>query len=234
MNDGIGLAARYSFPPNRKGYCGNASFQTALAACDTERMGAELEKFRAHNAYLTLIARENKKGKFDKDVVEAFWIGNSLLENVSERALARFIKEELFPRGSARALALADSVPDGALPHHSFNALYVHFVTDAVKRSVENYDSCCVSCGKVLSVSEKKAVIRRNSISADKGGMFILKQVECPVAFERDGSRFVEPCEGDVISVHWGMALEKLSPKRVKNLERYTRINIDACNRGSR
>jgi len=233
--DAISLAARYAFPPNRRGYCGKASFQGALAACDTEKISAELGKFRAHNAYLSLIARENKKGKFDKDVVEAFWIGNKLLENVPQQALARFIREELFPRRSAaRALALADSIPDGALPHHSFNALYVNFVTDSVRRSVENYDSCCVTWGTVLSVSGKKAELMRGSVSADADGRFFLKPVKCVVALERDGFRFVEPREGDVVSVHWGMAIEKLSRKRAESLERYTRINIDACSKGSR
>jgi hydrogenase maturation factor len=43
--------------------------------------------------------------------------------------------------------------------------------------------------------------------------------------------RFVDsPSIGDILSVHWGMAIEKLSSKRVHALERYTKMNIEACN----
>ncbi len=231
--NGAGLAARYGFPPNSLGYCGKDSFTEALrghlAGGDTGAVETELKKFKAHFAYLSLIARENGKKPFDPDVVEAFWIGNGLLDNVSRESLRSFIVKDLFSPGSSRASGLARSLPEGLLPHHSFNSLYIRFLSDSVERSVENLDSCCITWGKVLSVSKNSVSMMRNSISSDGKG-FVIRPVECTVMLEKNGIRFLDDVsEGDVLSVHWSMAIEKLSEERVNNLERYTKINVAAC-----
>jgi hydrogenase maturation factor len=244
--NGIRLAACYAFPPNSRGYCGKSSFpavlRSSLQAAGAARDAAlapELKCFKAHYAYLSLIARENRMEPFDREVVEAFWIGNRLLDNVSHDALRSFMTRDLFKvdgsigaKGRARAEKLAASLPEGMLPHHSFNPLYIRFVSDSVERSVENLDSCCITWGRVLSVSPESATLMRNSIAIDAQGRFIIRPMESKVSLESCGMRFVDDAaEGDVLSVHWGMAIEKLSPERAAALERYTRMNVDVLAR---
>ena len=234
--NGAGLAARYAFPPNRHGYCGSSSFRPALrdflrGKKPPKSLEPELKKFRTHYAYLILIARENGLRPFDPEVVEALWIGNSLLENVSERALRSFIRD-LFPSDPSRVKELVGGLPDGVVPHHSFNALYINFVTDAVEKTTENYDSCCVTAGEIVSLSQKSALVRRFSIARDKDG-FYLGTVADEVALERNRVRLVEPVSaGDLVSVHWGMAVQKLSRNEFEALKKYTRMNLDAVNSG--
>ncbi|MFH0885004.1 MAG: DUF6390 family protein [Candidatus Micrarchaeota archaeon] len=231
--DGAELASLYAFPPNRHGYCGTRGFCATLRKFQEGKTGShalrsELARFCPHYAYLSLIARESGLQPFDKEVVRAFWTGNSLLESVRQGALRSFIEKDLFKgKQPTRARRLCDGLPPGILPHHSFNVLYVNFVSNVVPRTVRNYDSCCVTSGKVLSISGKNAAILRRSIGYDGG--FVIKEKESQVSLERGGMRFVsEVKKGDVVSVHWGMIIEKLGRKDERLLNEYTLKNMRA------
>lgn len=226
--NGAELAARYAFPPNSLGYCGRKEFCSALRSGRAAGLKSGLRKFRAHYAYLSLIARANGMGPFDRNVVEAFWIGNRLLASVSPAALRRLIARLI--KDKVRARRLIARLPRGVLPHHSFNSLYVNFVTDSVRRSVKNYDSCCVTAGRVLSVGPRRAKVRRFAI-AREGGRFHLGQKTCSVLLEKGGIRLAGRLRpGDLVSVHWGMAVQKLRPRDCEALKKYTMINLGACN----
>jgi hypothetical protein len=233
--DGSELAARYAFPPNRLGYCGKGSFHSVLLEYSRGKAGAgdlriELCRFQAHHAYLSLIARENGLNPFDKEVVRAFWIGNRLLESVRPGALRKFIAKDLMKgEQAARARKLCAHLPEGILPHHSFNVLYINFVSRAVPRTIRNFDSCCITSGKVRSVSGDSAIVMRDSIGYDSG--FIIKPKKSAVSLSRGGMRFLPDVEkGDALSVHWGMAIESLSQKNERLLKEYTIKNIRAIN----
>jgi len=234
--NGAELAARYAFPPNELGYCGTPSFRSILDGClaGERKAGAlenELKKFHAHYAYLSLIARENDRKPFDPDVVKAFWLGNGLLLNVSRKALRQFIVRDLFGGKQKSARKLAENLPEGMVPHHSFNVLYINFVTDKVEKTTKNYDSCCIACGRVLSVSGTGARVERDSIILDEAGRFAIRQKTQTIALEQKGVRFVRPVRaGDLVSIHWGMAIQKLGLKDATALNRYTRMNMDAIN----
>lgn len=235
--NGAELAARYAFPPNNLGYCGGASFCSVLrdyldGVQGSDALERELKKFRAHHAYLSLIARENGLKPFDLEVVKAFWTGNGLLRNVSRKALRQFIVRDLFAgKQKTRAKKLAENLPEGLVPHHSFNALYINFVTDKVRKSADNFDSCCVTAAKVLAISGNKAKVNRGSIALDEAGRFVIRQKIQTVALGRKGIRLIgKPETGDLVSVHWGMAIQRLGLKDAAALDRYTRMNMDAIN----
>lgn len=224
------IAAKYSFTPNSLGYCGTPSFVSLLQSGDREKIASELRKFHPHYAYLSLIARENGRRPFDEDVVRAFWIGNELLENVSHDSLKRFIARELLP-GQERAKRLSEGLPEGLLPHHSFNSLYINFVTDKVDKTIRNFDSCCVLPGKVLSVRGNGLQVERDCI---EDGPSMGKKKES-VSLELNGTRFIDAVrEGDLVSVHWGMAIELLSPDQADSIFRYTKRNADIVRQTSK
>ncbi len=225
------IAAKYSFTPNSLGYCGTSSFVSLLQSGDNEKTMEELKKFHPHYAYLCLIARENQKQSFDDDVVRAFWTGNELLENVSHNSLKEFIINELFPPGHPRAEELSKNLPEGLVPHHSFNSLYINFVTDKVEKSIKNFDSCCVLPGKVLSVQGNSLQVERYSI---EDGPSIGKKQES-VLLEFNGTRFIESVQaGNLISVHWGMAIELLTNEQADSILKYTKRNADVLRKLSK
>ncbi|MFH1521240.1 MAG: DUF6390 family protein [Candidatus Micrarchaeota archaeon] len=223
----------YAFPPNNLGYCGGNSFTNVIQSClnrgkTTKKLERELKKFKAHYAYLSLIARENNLKPFDLDVVNAFWIGNSLLENVPYNSLQKFLTNNLFPKNSVRGKFLARNLPKGLVPHHSFNSLYVNFVTEKVAKTKKNFDSCCVTSGKILSVTGKKAKINRFSISGH--GKLTINRKISTIDLVRNSVQFTKPKKGDIIAVHWGMAVDKLSKEDENLLLKYTQKNIDVLN----
>ncbi len=233
--EGAELASYYAYPPNRRGYCGTRGFCQALRKFQSGKTGpgairAELAGFSAHYAYLSLIARENGLDPFDTDVVRAFWTGNRLLESVRASALRSFIEKDLLKgKQPARARRLCDNLPEGILPHHSFNVLYVNFVSNAVPRSVRNFDSCCITSGKVISADGGKATLLRRSIAYDGG--FAMREKLSKASLERGGMRFVSGLKnGDAVSVHWGMIIEKLGRKDERLLDEYTLKNMSAIN----
>src|SRR3989344_7978965 len=98
--DGILRCSRYSFGPNRLHYCGpdvNAELQAEIEAANPNpHLVAILREFKTLFPYLKLIASANNiVDPFDARVVEAYWLGNELLENVGRDRLRQFLVDEI-------------------------------------------------------------------------------------------------------------------------------------------
>jgi len=96
--DGALLAARYAFMPNKLRYCGgdnNANlFDHVVAGESDPDLKNLLEEFATMFPYLKFIAQANKiADPFNYRVVEAYWLGNDLLENVSMNKFYDHLKE---------------------------------------------------------------------------------------------------------------------------------------------
>src|SRR4051795_947636 len=130
--DGMVRFIRYGFMPNRLRYCGGDEnrllFDHAVEQVVDGGLAGHLKKFTGALPYLKLIARANGiPDPFDPRVVDAYWIGNSLLDHVEVRQLydsllARFGQQL---QGRTRDLVLGKA-PAGARAHHSFHVLDVH------------------------------------------------------------------------------------------------------------
>ena len=239
--EGLELSAAFALAPNSKSYCGKPSFRKAFAAYLREKNGktrAALEKslkrFTAHYAYLQLIASSNGRKPFDRRVTEALWVGNSLLEKVPKENIAALIAKEFSGRGklpAKTARALAASLPDGFVPHHSFHVLYLHTITGVIEPSVKNADSCRISWGTVVSTDRESAVIRSQKLVRKEGKLSLvscLKRMKlCCAGINLTGGI----AKGDIVACHWGFAVMRLSKPQAVRLEKYTRANIAAAAR---
>jgi hypothetical protein len=142
--DGLKLACMYSIVTNKLGYCGPKGgyreLEKYVAKGDNEKeTGAVLKKYESLYPYLELISEHNDRNVFDYDVVDAYWIGNSLLENVPVTALRAMIALEFPKRGLPARFAekLAEKTPEEALPHHSFHVLHIYTITGRLSRGNE-------------------------------------------------------------------------------------------------
>ncbi len=208
--DGIELASRYAAPPNSLGYCGPRTYREDLLSKDPERIRESLTKFHAHYSYLNLIADFHGRDPFDLEVVRAFWTGNDLLE-IPADVLSEFITKKLMP-GNPRAEKLSH-VPEGLVPHHTFNVFYIKFVSDSVPRTAETFDKCMVSFGKYIG----KNRISRFSLNENFRLVEKVEEIQSPMELE----------PGDLVSCHWGAVIERLSPSDYGMLEKYTRRNLE-------
>ena len=239
---GAEISGRFALPPNSLSYCGARGFRRAFAAflknrTNSSRAAVEgsLRLFRAHYAYLSLIAKASRRQPFDAKVAEALWIGNPLLGEVRRGDLQKLIMGEfsgpgLLPR--KKAFALASSLPRGALPHHSFHALYVHTISGVIAPSLKNADSCMVHWGRVISASPGSALVQSQRL-ARKNGRLCLVPCRRTLRLSCAGIALLPRLRaGDVVASHWGVAVMKLSGRQAANLESVTRRNIRAVNSG--
>ena len=228
---------RYGFMPNRLRYCGGNEnrllFDHAIERVVDGGLEQPLRAFSGALPYLQLIARANGiADPFDGRVVDAYWIGNSLLDRVEVRQLyeslaARFGKQL---QGRTRDYVLGKA-PAGARPHHSFHVLDVHSRVGELSHSLLTMDNCRISWGTVTAVEGGELTVDRAALTLQAGKLVLSVPQSERVVRQWDGRGFVDDVAvGDVVSIHWGWACEVLTAAQAERLERYSRHHLALAN----
>jgi poly-beta-hydroxybutyrate-responsive repressor len=228
----------YSFMPNRLGYCGpdqnSLLFQYGIAGEADPGLPPVLTKFLGPLPYLrTIASAAGIADIFDDRVVEAYWIGNSLLDHVNARELdttlrARFAKE-LSPKLMEM---VAGKVPQGARPHHSFHVFDVWRQVGRLEGNVlATMDNCRIGWGRVKSVDGATVLVDRQPLIMQEGKL-ALGPTETSQALRLfDGRGFVTTLTpGAMVSLHWGWVCEQISEDQARALERYTGQHLAIAN----
>jgi hydrogenase maturation factor len=239
---------RYAFAPNYYHYCGPDTrgdlgeyLQRELA---DGGLVEYLSKFETLYPYLRAIAAANGiSDPLDKRVVEAYWVGNGLLEKVSERDVFKALTEfqHLPKRLPKKEMGwLLPKIDRRARLHHSFHVFNVFARTGhhTVKQTVETMDECRVSWGKVtnsnfkFSISNQfsnlKLTIKSQKIGYEKGKMEMRPAVREVMVLDEPLAKRLKP--GDWVSVHWGFVCDKLTAPQVRQLEKYTLHHLKLAN----
>jgi len=233
MHEGSLLFARYALMPNRLGYCGGDEWEALLGYC-LEGRGDEgllhlIRQFQAAYPYLQFIARATGIGDpLHPRVVEAYWLGNELLERVEGREFYRFLEERFASRIPPRLRRyVLGKVPQGARPHHTFHVLEVGLRTGVLKESLEALDRCRISWGEVREVQGELAVVRYRPLVLREGRLALGEPVEERASFRLRGRGYLEGLKpGDLVSLHWGWICDRLTPRQAQHLERQTRHHL--------
>jgi hypothetical protein len=228
---------RYGFMPNHLRYCGGDDNRALLdygtAGVTDGGLRELLGRFTGALPYLQLIARANRiADPFDARVVEAYWLGNELLEGVEVRQLYDAILERFGKQlqGRTRDLVLGKA-PAGAHPHHSFHVLDVHSRVGDLPATVETLESCRVSWGRVRGVERAELIVDRRPLRLVGGKMALGEPHRERVMRQIDGRGFADNAVvGDWVSLHWGWVCEVLTERQRANLERYTRHHLAIAN----
>jgi hypothetical protein len=171
--------ARYAFAPNYYHYCGPDQNRTILdyindSAVD-EGLIREIKEFHVLYPYLNHIAHANKlKDPFDPRVVDAYWIGNSLLDQIPVTQTIHHvtIDQNLKSKISKKAMKwIVDTIPKGAKLHHSFHVFTVFHRSGhaMVDHTVETMNECRIGWGKVISKIKDQKSTRSTPRSEDRG-----------------------------------------------------------------
>ena len=228
---------RYGFMPNRLQFCGGPENETllgyALEGVVDPGLSPLLRRFTGALPYLQLIARSNGiADPFDRRVVEAYWLGNELLEGVEVRQLYDSLRERFGKQLSPRMIELvAGKAPAGAHLRHSFHVLDVHSRVGAIENSLETMDNCRISWGKVVRLSGAELVVERQPLVLFEGKLTVGQAKTEPAPRQIDNKGFVDAVEpGDWVALHWGWVCEVLDARHLANLERYTRHHLQLAN----
>ena len=230
--------------PNSLGYCGPDDRGTILHHLETGKGGEELvstlKEFEAAYPFLRLIARTTGREVFDYSVPEAYWIGNGLLERVPVPDFYRFSHRELKGRKPAEVRRVFKELGGRAVPHHSFHVMTTYASSSladgpsvsntASDRIAQLIDDCRISWGRVLEVRPKTLRVGYTPVKLDGGKLAMGKPATKTVNYNREVTPFGRVKAGDAVSLHWGYACEVLTPGQLRNLKRYTSLDMELTN----
>ncbi len=187
MIDGVSRCARYSFGPNRLHLCGPDANREVLAylteGVTDGGLTHLLKKFNTLYPYLESIAHANNiNDPFDARVVEAYWLGNKLLDSIQPQLFYRHLtdvlqlKKRLKPREfkfltdklSAFIRVNIRDYPRRPLArmHHNFHVFNVWQRTGhaETEHTLESMDKCRVSWGKVTLIDGPFITVMRQPL----------------------------------------------------------------------
>ena len=166
------LFARYAYPPNALGLCGADVQRTLLeygAARESDGGLAELARtFEGAWPYLELIAGASGiDDPLDPRVVQAYWVGNELLDRVDPGGSSNHIDDRFRGRLGRARDHVYDAAGAGAVPHHCFHVFRGLPVarppaSGIVDEPLRILDQCRTTPARVLAV-DGETVERRSA-----------------------------------------------------------------------
>jgi hypothetical protein len=240
MVPGPVVFARYAYPPNALGYCGPADpaglLGEAVDGGDVHGLAQRAAGFSGAWPYLQVIAAANGiADPLDARVVDAYWVGNRLLDAVAAPTLAAMVGErfDVRRRGDTGPGATAAA---GGTAHHSFHVFAVYPWLDLLRAGIEGpplavLDRCRIRSGTVEAVTGDVARVRSAPLCF-RGSSLVLGAEEVEeVRRSADGVGFVHDLSpGDSVSMHWDWVCERLSPARRLRLEANTARTLALVN----
>lgn len=236
------LFARYAYPPNELGYCGPSDHRALLD------YGAEgvvdpglvqlAQGFAGAWPYLEFIGRASGVGNpLDPRVVEAYWLGGPLLDAIDLRTFGKAIEERFRGRAGNRWQYLAEAIPHGAVPDHSFHVFGVYpwvglLHTGRAASPLEHLDRCRIRWGQVVSVDGDQVTVRSRPLTYD--GLDIGLGAPRPETARRSvsGTGFLDGITpGDWVSLHWGWVCDRLGRRELGLLRRSLARQLEITNR---
>jgi len=234
---GLLLFIRYAFMPNHLGYCGGNEnevlFEHATDGRPDSRLAAMLVKFTGAVPYLRTIAAANGIGDpFDPRVVEAYWLGNELLDHVEAADLYRSLDERF---GAHLPAKVRDQVlrkpPAGAKPYHLFHVLDVYRHLESESVGMAAMESCRISWGQVREVDGASVTVDRQPLAMVDGKLALGEARAERVLRAFEGRGFADGvAPGDWVSIHWGWVCETLDARRLGNLRRASAAHLALAN----
>ena len=233
---GMARCSCYAFGPNKLGYCGPDKNKEILAYIKNKSadigLKSLLEQFNTLRPYLSLIAKANSiKNIFDERVVEAYWIGNELLDNVEKRKLYNHLVDDhnIKKRIDLKSFrVLEEKMTLDPVPHHSFHVFNIWRRTGHLdeNHTLQSMDYCRISWGKIKEIKDGLLIVETQPIILSEGKLLLGPSIKKDIRPEW-GTKYKV---GDIISMHWGVPCEIISDTQAFYLKKYTEKCISIFN----
>jgi len=216
------------------GYCGPDDSAALLGHTSAGESGRDLvalaRQFAGAWPYLELIAASSgRPDPLDAAVVDAYWVGNRLLNQVDPRIFATHLAGRFETRAGQGLKDLATLALLGAVPHHNFHVLAVYpwvgllRAGPAVDEPLRVLNACRVRWGKVRAVHDGLAEVASEPLTWNgrtlQLGPTRVEQVLCATAA---GSLTPLVRPGDVVGMHWDWICDVLNARRLDALRSFT------------
>ena len=231
---GAQLFIRYAYPPNALGYCGPADsaelFEYGAAGVVDPGLAQLARGFTGAWPYLELIAGATGiADPLDRRVVEAYWVGNTLLDQVGSGRLAGSMEDRFRPRVGSNFPHLVEGVLNGGVPHHSFHVFCIYpwvGLLDDDRRAGQALtvlDRCRIRWGRVEALQGDQAVVRSRPLTFDGRHLGFGEPAAETATRTANGLGYLRGLAvGDWVSLHWDWVCDVLTPTQLRALRHYT------------
>lgn len=241
---GTALFARYAYPPNELGYCGPDDASVLLAsdpAAAEKRIAEHARQFEGAWSYLEIIAAAARiDDPLDARVVEAYWVGNELLDNLDPEAMVSQLRERFGDQSGASWIP--------GLPHHGFHVFAVYPWVGLLRRgtgkdvALSVLEQCRIRWGEVLDVNGERVTVLGRPLVLTSGFLELGALTEQTAAWSMAGRSLLPAAEagldrpplspGDHIAMHWDWVCDVLNPEQVAQLKSRTADQLRRTNAG--
>jgi uncharacterized protein DUF6390 len=238
--DGPTLFARYAYPPNALGYCGpedNGALLQRGAGSGGGDLTALARAFDGAWPYLEFIAQLTGRSPLDYEVVEAYWLGTRLLDEIDLGTHGSELLDRLRGRAGPVARIPGAIAPDARCDHnfHCFEIYPWMGLLAAGRggdRPREVLDRCRIRWGEVMAVDDDRVDVRYQPLSWDGKALRLGEEAVESATWAREGLRLVNGLQpGDHVALHWEWVCDRLDPHQLDDLRRSTVRQLSIVNR---
>lgn len=230
--DGTNLFIKYAFAPNKLRFCGPSDnrtiFQYFKSSQSDKGLIELLCKFEGAYPYLEYIAWVNKiPNPFDYRVVESYWIGNELLENVSMNGFYDYLKNRFkgqWKKNSLEKVFAQNRI--GAKPHHSFHVVSTLARKKVNQKILDHVGDCLIQFGKIIEIKNRVVVVEYDRFVFDNQFKKITSQKKL-INNIGDIDFIVDLKKEDIVSFHWGRVCDKLNDRQIKLLDNWNNYHLN-------
>ncbi len=229
MTSGPLLFSRFAYPPNALGYCGpsDATFLAELVVAGESASGDlrhVVTAFAGAWPYLELISASTGRDPLDPSVVEAYWLGSPLLDQVDPLKWGNSIDDRFRRRAGWDWDKISTALNAGGVPSHAFHVYCVYpwvglLRSGAVEQALDVLDRCRIRWGRVVERANGTLLVRSQPLAWDGNrlhlGLERIESVEAPID---DGVMPIE--DGDLVAMHWNYICQRLSETEYRYLRR--------------
>ena len=227
------MFARYAYPPNELGYCGpdDASVLLRRDSADAEQdIARHARQFEGAWPYLEIIAAAaGIADPLDERVVEAYWIGNDLLDNVDPESLVAQLQERFVGQTGA------SWVP--GQPHHSFHVFAVYPWVGLLRGGTGNdvalsvLQQCRIRWGEVVAVRGERVEVLSQPLVLVDGVLALGAAREESAAWSVQGRSLLSSVSvGNNVALHWDWVCDVLSAEQLAALVQHSADQLDRTN----
>jgi hypothetical protein len=237
------MFVRYAFPPNQRGSCGppdsSTFFQYGVTGTIDPGLTELARQFAGAWPYLELIAgAAGVPDPLDRRVVEAYWVGNRLLDSVGTRTMGDSMEDRFRRRTGQDFWKLVESVEAGGVPHHSYHVFCIYpwsgLLGDhsrGAEYALTVLDKCRIRWGRVVAVQGDQVVVESQPLTFDGHRLEIAPAAKEVAVGAMDGEGLVTGLEpGDWVALHWDWVCDRLTRTQLDALRRYTTYHLSIVN----
>lgn len=224
--------AQYAYPPNELGYCGPAGADAMLDPGATAEIGRRARQFEGAWAYLELLAEyAGATDPLDVAVVDAYWVGGDLLDQVAPAALVARLEDRFCgqPGGTWREAATR------ATAHHAFQVFEVYPWAELLRQgrpaapAVQVLDRCRIRVGEVTAVDGETVTVVSRPLAWDGHVLAEADPVGEVARWSVDGNALIDvPAVGETVALHWDWVCQVIDAERAGTIREWERRTLSA------